>query len=105
MACAPRDTTVTDNCVYRRFSGNITSNRVKDIGFYGGVPLGIVDRTGAGKRRTLVLSPLSNFLSTTLNVVENGTILACGVQGAASRVPVSHTVEMLLSGDWEPSTL
>ena len=46
-------------------------------------------------RRTIVISPLSEFLSTTFNMSSDGSLL-CGVQGAATSIPSGHRTEVLL---------
>ena len=75
---------------------DIYASKVKNIGFYGGVPLGMVERSS---KRTVVLSPMSNFLATTVNVVDGGTVLASGVQGASANVPAGHVVEAWLHAE------
>ena len=62
------------------------------MGFAGGVPVILVDNT---TRATVVISPLSEFLSTTFSMSDSGSLL-CGVQGAATAVPDGHGTEVLL---------
>ena len=63
------------------------------MGFVGGVPVVLTDQSSG---KTLVLSPLSAFLSTTFTVSSSRDALSAGVQGAASTIPKGHKVEVLL---------
>jgi hypothetical protein len=66
--------------------------KVATMGFAGGVPVVLVDNT---TRTTIVISPMSEFLSTTFNMSSSGSLL-CGVQGAATAIPDGHSTEVLL---------
>jgi hypothetical protein len=66
---------------------------VNNVGFVGGQPLAFVDRE---TMTTLVISPVHNFLSTAVNVVDNSTTLAIGVQGAALTIPSAHKVTVVM---------
>lgn len=79
-----------------------------EMGFPGGMPLVLLSPFD---QRTLVLSPISSFLSTTYTVNTVNTVgnrggdtdsdvdgdgdLLCGVQGAVATIPANHTAETI----------
>ena len=85
------------------FAGLLTD----EMGFPGGMPLIMLSPSD---QRTLVLSPITSFLSTTYTVNkvnrkgrggdgdgdgDGGGDLLCGVQGAVATIPANHTAETI----------